>query len=196
MRQVVIIHGGTSYNSYERYLDDLKNSPIDYDRLKKSPSWTEWIDNQMADADVLYPRFPNSQNAVYKEWKIYFEKLLPVLGDDVSLVGYSLGAMFLAQYLNDHVLENKVSQICLVAPSYDDESIEDMGTFKIKSASGLARSSDDIHIFHSTDDFVSPYTELAKFEADLPMAKIHRFTDRNHFFQPTLPELLEVLRQK
>lgn len=194
MRQVVIINGGSSYNSYDRYLDDLKFSPIDYERLKKSSTWREWISNEMPEADVLLPRFPNAQNAVYDEWKIYFENLIPLFGDEVVLVGYSLGAMFLVKYLNQNKLDQKVDKICLIAPSYDDESVEDMGSFKIQSANGLPQNTDEIHLFHSVDDFVSPYSELAKFESDLPKAKVHRFTDRNHFFQPTFPELLEVLK--
>ena len=31
---------------------------------------------------------------------------------------------------------------------------------------------------------------------DLPTAKVHIFKDRNHFFQPTFPELKEPLEQK
>ena len=28
MKQIVIVHGGSSFNSYENYLDSLKNSPL------------------------------------------------------------------------------------------------------------------------------------------------------------------------
>lgn len=196
MRQVLVIHGGTSFNSYEAYLRNLKESPIQYERMKYSPGWREWLSNELPNADILLPKFPNAQNAQYEEWKIQFEKILPLLTGDVSLVGYSLGAMFLARYLHEKVLEKPVSQIILLAPTYDDESGEELGSFKVTSAAGVERSADEVHLLHSEDDPVSPFTELAKFTRDIPTAKVHIFTDRNHFFQPTFPELVNILERK
>lgn len=127
--------------------------------------------------------------------KIYFEKLLLLLGDDVQLVGYSLGAMFLAKYLHESPLQMPVRRLVLVSPCYDDESIEDLGSFQVTSATGLEKSAKEIHLFHSKDDPVVPFTELAKFQQDLPTATVHIFEDRNHFFQPTFPELKELLEK-
>jgi len=195
MKQVLIIHGGSSFNSHERYLDNLKNAPIDYDGLKKSPRWSEWLPYVLPAADVLTPRFPNAQNAVYDEWKIYFEKILPLLTGDVSLVGHSLGAMFLAKYLHETTLPRKVRQLILISPGYDDDSLEDLGSFGIESASGLGNSADAIHLFHSQDDPIVPFAELAKFQADVPHAISHVFDDRGHFLAPEFPELLEILQK-
>ena len=64
------------------------------------------------------------------------------------------------------------------------------------SAAGLEKSAKEVNLFHSKDDPVVPFTELAKFQRDLPTAKLHIFEDRNHFFQPTFPELKELLEQK
>lgn len=195
MRQIVLIHGGNSFDSYERYLDNLRSSSLDYERLIKSPHWTDWLSDELPEADVLSPSFPNKQNASFDEWSIYFEKLLPHLIGEVSLVGHSLGGMFLVKYLNDKPLMSKVRQICLLAPAYNDNSLEDLGSFGIESAKNLPASSDDIHLFHSQDDPVVPFTELAKFQADLPGATVHKFTDKSHFFDATFPELLEVLKK-
>ena len=151
---------------------------------------------EIFDADVLLPDFPNKQNASYAEWKIYFEKLLPLLGDDVQLVGYSLGAMFLAKYLHESTLQTPVRRLVLVSPCYNDESVEDLGSFQVENAAGLEKSAEEIHLFHSKDDPVAPFTELAKFQQDLPTAKLHIFEDRNHLCQPTFPELKELLEQK
>ncbi len=131
----------------------------------------------------------------YAEWKIYFEKLLTLLRDDVQLVGYSLGAMFLAKYLHESTLHTPVRRLVLVSPCYDDESVEDLGSFRVTSAAGLEKAAEKIHLFHSKDDPVVPFTELAKFQRDLPTAKVHIFKDRNHFFQPTFPELKELLKK-
>lgn len=193
MKQVLIIHGGTSFDSYESYLNALKTSNIDYERLKKAESWQNWLSSALPGADVLQPGFPNKQNAQFHEWEIYFEKLLPLLGNQVSLVGYSLGAMFLAKYLHQKPLKNPVDQLILIAGAYNDNSNEELGSFAVESAHGLEASASEVHLFHSQDDPVSPFSELAKYQSDLPTAISHTFTDRNHFFQESFPELAEVL---
>ena len=196
MKQIVLVHGGSSFNSYENYLNNLKNSQLHYERLLWAQKWRDWLAQEIVDADVLLPDFPNKQNAQYEEWKIYFEKLLSLLGNDIQLVGYSLGAMFLAKYLHESPLSTPVRRLMLVSPCYDDESVEDLGTFQVTSATGLEKSAKEIHLFHSKDDTVVPFTELAKFQSDLPSAKSHIFVDRGHFQQPTFPELKELLEQK
>lgn len=195
MKQVLIIHGGESFNSYESYLDGLKSKEVDYERLKPQKSWKSWIAEQMPEADVLLPTFPNGYNAVYDEWEIYFEKLLPFLGDDVRLVGHSLGAMFLAIYLNKKPLSRPVRQLILVSGGYDDDTNEELGSFKVSSARNIARSAQEVHLFHSQDDPVVPYAELAKFDRDIPDAIVHRLDNRGHFVDTTFPELLAILKQ-
>lgn len=195
MKQVFILHGGDSFSSHQAYLDQLKAMEINYERLRPKQRWSSWLATQLADTDVLLPSLPNKDNAAYSEWKIYFEKLLPFFGDDVRLVGHSLGAMFLAKYLRERRLPRKVKQLTLVAGGYDDDTNEDLGSFKVTSATGLDQSADEIHLFHSQDDFVVPYSELAKFQRDLPNAQVHTFTDRGHFLDPEFPELLELLQK-
>ena len=79
---------------------------------------------------------------------------------------------------------------------YDDEKWEDFGDFKIESAKNIVKSAEEIHLFYSKDDPVVPFTELAKFQADLPDAISHIFEDRGHFNDETFPELHEILQQK
>lgn len=196
MKQVVIIHGGDSFSSYESYLENLKSLEISYERLKPQQKWKPWIAKQMPEADVLLPTFPNGYNAVYDEWKIYFEKLIPFLKDDVHLVGHSLGAMFLAKYLNETTLPNKVNQLILIAGQYSTRENDDLGSFIVTSAKNLDESADEIHLFYSKDDPIIDYESVHRFEVDLPHAKSHIFDNRGHFLDETFPELLELLKQK
>lgn len=195
MKQVVVIHGGISFNSYESYLTALKASELNYERLMRAGSWQDWLASALPQANVLQPSLPNKQNAQYHEWEIYFEKLLKLLGDDVSLIGYSLGAMFLAKYLHQKPLEIPIKQLVLIAGSYNDDSNEELGSFAVESARGLEKSAKQVHLIHSQDDPVSPFSELAKFQADIPTAMSHVFSNRNHFFQETFPELVEIVSQ-
>lgn len=198
MKQVLIIHGGNSFNSYETYLEYLHAKEINYEKLLSRTSWKEWLKDELKDSEVLTPSMPNSLNAVYDEWRIYFEKFLPHLTDDVRLVGHSLGGMFLAKYLNDNELARPVKQLILVAPGYDDDTNEELGSFRVESASQVPKNAESIHLFHSEDDSVVPFTELAKFQRDMPDAVVHTFKDRGHFFDitPTFPELLKLLREE
>ncbi len=196
MKQVLIIDGGTSYNSYESYLKDLKNKPLSYERMKKDTIWHSWLADQLTEVDVLRPSFPNSSNAVFDEWKIVFEKVLPFLDNNVTIIGHSLGAMFLAIYLHEHPLQNPIHQLILISPAYNDDTNEELGSFEVKYATGLERSAREIHLFHSEDDPLVPFSELSKFQKDIPSAISHVFTDRGHFIQSTFPELLELLKQK
>ena len=195
MRQVFIFHGGDSFSSYDSYINDLKNRQLDYERMKKRPGWREWLATELTDSDVLFPTMPNSANAVYNEWAIVFKKLTDLFDDDVRLVGLSLGAMFLAKYLNANQLATPVQQLHLLAGAYDIAN-EDLGSFRIDSAVNLPGEAQQIHLYHSQDDPVVPFSELAKFQKDLPDAVVHTFTDRGHFSDETFPELLKLLKAK
>ena len=189
----MIIHGGDSYSSKEDYLSELKNSTLDYQRMLPKKRWSDTIIDTFLEADILMPQLPNKQNANYQEWKIYFEKLLPFFGSNIRLIGHSLGAMFLAKYLHNKSLEKPVRQLILLAGGYDGA---DYGSFNVNSAKGLEKSAREIHLFHSRDDFVVDFSELAKYQADLPEAIVHTFDDRNHFLDADFPELIDLLKQK
>lgn len=198
MKQVVFIHGGNSFNSYDSYRRYLKEKTLSYDKIRYHKGWKTWLAEQLPDSDVLLPSMPNDLNAVYDEWAIYFDKLKQFFADDVRLVGHSLGAMFLAKYLHQNQLDRPVRQLILLAGGYDDESQEELGSFRVESAAGLGRSAEEIHLFHSQDDPVVAFSELAKYQRDVPTAITHTFVDRGHFFgaTPTFPELLELLQKK
>ncbi len=196
MKQVLIIHGGTSFSSYDAYLAHLKNMNMDYERLKSRATWKDNLRTRLPDTDLLSPTMPNSSNANYDEWVIYFEKLIGFFSYDIQIIGHSLGAMFLAKYLQNHQLKQPVKRLILLAGAYDDESTEDLGSFKVESATNVPHSAHEVHLFHSEDDPVVPFSELAKFQANMPEAITHTFTDRGHFNTESFPELLKLLQNK
>ena len=193
--QILIIHGGDSFHTYDEYLANLKSTALDYNRLKPGKRWKDTIVETFPDADILAPTMPNSANAQFSEWELWFEKIIPFFGDNVHMIGHSLGAMFLAKYFHQHQLKQPVQQLILLAGGYND-NVAGYGSFALESAIGLEKSAEEIHIMHSEDDFIVPYSELAKYERDLPEAVIHRFTNKNHFLDAEFPELIEILKQK
>jgi len=196
VKQVLIIHGGDSFVSYEVYLRALNAKILDYEKLTHPLGWKERLYDELPEHDIIYPKMPNSMNAVYDEWVIHFEKLMQFLGDDLQIIGHSLGASFLAKYLNEKPLSRPANRLLLVSGVYDDNTNEDLGSFQVTSAKNLPLSAKEIHLFHSKDDLVVPFSELAKFQTDMPQAISHAYPDRGHFIDETFPELLEILKQK
>ena len=77
-KQVILIHGGDSFDSYEKYLKNLKTRPIDVERLRPRVGWKNTIQKDLgSEFDVLQPEMPNRSNANFKEWRIWFERMKP-----------------------------------------------------------------------------------------------------------------------
>lgn len=195
MKQVCIIHGGTTFETNKDYLADLDAKELKYDRLLYAPDWKSWLGTKLRGFDVLLPKMPNNANAQYDEWALYFSKIVPLLRNDVVLVGHSLGSIFLAKYLQENKLPIRIKKLILIAAPYNDESAESLGSFKLSSAKKLSGTASEIHLMHSEDDPVVLPIELDKYITDLPEAAVHRFKSRQHFNTPTFPELLKLIKK-
>ena len=195
-KQIVVIHGGDTFNTYEEYLSFLKNREFDLERLKKE-DWKETLSEKLGEKfEVIILKMPNSANAKYLEWKIWFEKLIPFLKDEVILVGHSLGGIFLAKYLSENSFPKRIRATLLVAPPYDTEGTDySLVDFTLSEAPGkLTEQSDEIFLYHSEDDPVVPFGSLRKYEKELSGARVRIFKDRGHFQQEKFPELVEDIK--
>ena len=202
-QQVFYIHGGSAYDRYEDYLEYLRTTPIDPHGVPPE-RWSRTLAEDLGEGyDVIAPTMPNKYNAKYDEWKIWFERHFAFLHDEVILVGWSLGGLFLAKYLAEHTVPFTVRGLILIAAVYGDHSIENEagesdGDFAFTNTTELARlthATDRIVLMHSKDDFVVPYEHAKKYAATLTEAELVTFTDRNHFLQSTFPELYTHIRR-
>lgn len=198
MKQVVLVGGGDAYPSYDAYLAHLKEKKIEsVDYFKRGADWKASLQDELgADYDVLMPSMPNKQNARYAEWQIWFEKLIPFLQEGAILVGHSLGGIFLVKYLAENTLPTRISAVVLIAAPYDDESNESLGDFKLPSSlDRFVKQAERVMLYYSSDDFIVPYTELAKYQVAFPSATVRTFSDHGHFFgQPSFPELVADIK--
>ena len=199
-KQVLYIHGGDSYSDHDAFLDDLRTRiPRDLPDLPKPKKWTETFrDDLGADYEVFMPAMPNSQNAQYEEWKIWFERHFDYLEGEVVLVGWSLGGMFLCKYLIEEEFLYPIKGLVLMAPPF--EAIEGEAddceefAFDTDDLGILAQKVPKITFFHSQDDFVVPYEHALKYQAALPQSELVTFTDKNHFLIAEFPELISKIR--
>jgi uncharacterized protein len=195
-RQVIVIHGGDTFDTYEEYISFLKNFKLDFKRFQ-SKSWKDTLpDNLGKVVEVISPEMPNPTNAKYIEWKIWFEKFIPYLREDLIFVGHSLGGIFLAKYLSENDFPKKITATFLVSAPFDDNDKDySLVDFSLPdSLNNLQKQGGEIHIYHSSDDKIVPFEDLNKYKKVLPGAMVREFGNRGHFQQEEFPEIIEEIK--
>ena len=196
-KQIIVIHGGDTFNTYKEYISFLRNYKIDFERML-SKGWKNSLQEKLGKGfEVVLPKMPNSSNAKYVEWKIWFEKLFPFLEKEVVLVGHSLGGIFLAKYLSENKLPKKILATFLVASPFDDKGSKDsLADFKLKKdLSGLQNQPKELFFYHSQDDDVVPFAGFEKYKKALPSAHYKEFKDKGHFAQNSFPEIVRDIKR-
>lgn len=194
MNQIWIIGGGDVHQSPKAFEQSLKNKTLHYEHMKCRQNWRTWLAEELTNTDVLLPSMPLKDSASYKQWKIIFEKCIPLFEGSFCLVGHSLGGIFLAKYLSENTLPVACEKLILIAAPYNDETLEPLGDFLFGHSLGkIHDSTKQIHLFYSTDDPVVSFSELQKYQLALPSALTHIFNDRLHFNEETFPELKEII---
>ncbi len=193
--QILIVGGGTVFDSYEDYLDYLRGYKIG---SLEDLQFKDWKDNLETVLDgrfeVIRPVMPCAKNAKYVEWRIWIEKFFPFLCDDIVLVGHSLGGTFWLKYLAEREWPVKISQLHLVAAAAT-ETNESLGDFVLpEDLSRVAKQTGKIYLYHSEDDPVVPFSDLEIISAKLLGAEKVIFPDRQHFRIKDFPELAERIK--
>ena len=193
--QILIIGGGTVFDSYEDYLNSLRDYRIDSLEDLRFKGWKDRLEIDLAgEFEIIKPSMPCAGNAKYKEWEIWIEKFFPFLRDGVILVGHSLGGTFWLKYLAESEFPVKISQLHLVAAAAT-ETNEPLGDFALPDdLSRTAKQVGKIYLYHSQDDPVVPFSDLEIISAKLPQAEKIVFPDRQHFRTEDFPELVEKIK--
>jgi len=194
-KQVVIVHGGDTFETHEAYLDYLRNFKLELERCRVGKgSWKRWLQEALGEGyDILLPEMPSASNAQYDEWKLWLDKLMPLLDDEIILVGHSLGASFLVKYLSDGSCPKKVLGVFLVSGVFDTDSYG-YGLASFAHRGTIDLHTENVYLYHSKDDPVVPFSAMEKFKEALPHAHARAFEDRRHMNQPEFPELAEDIR--
>jgi predicted alpha/beta hydrolase family esterase len=193
-KQVLFIHGGEAFSDYDAFIESLKSDTVDPYQTR-SKRWHQRLSDDLGDAyEVFLPQMPNSENAKYLEWKIWFEKYIPFLHDGVILIGHSQGGYFLVKYLLEKGFPVSITGLYLVAAPFepDDFGGEDGGDFNFDTTQvpKLEDAAERTVLFHSKDDFVVSFSHAVKYKKALPEATLVLLEDRGHFWQEKFPELI------
>ncbi len=189
-KQILIIHGGTVFDSYGDYLNYLRQYKIESLVDLRFEDWKRELEESLADRfEIIKPSMPCKRNAKYLEWVIWLEKFFPFLSDDIILIGHSLGGTFWLKYLAENNFPVKISQLHLVAAAIT-ETNEPLGDFVLpEDLSNITGQVRNIFLYHSKDDPVVPFSDLEIVTAKLPEARKIIFADRGHFRMPDFVEL-------
>jgi predicted alpha/beta hydrolase family esterase len=140
-----------------------------------------------------------SDNAKYRDWKILFERYIPLLRKDYILIGSSLGGIFLAQYLSENKMPKKALSVYIVCAPFDgDLPAEDLvGGFKLKKdLSLLEKNCKNLYVMFSDDDDVVPVSHAGKYRKKLNEAKVLIYKHmKGHFTAPKFPEIINLIRK-
>ncbi len=197
--QFIMIGGGMTFNNNKDYIKYLKSREVS---LERKVRWhNEYLINEIGKCfDIFKIEQPSADNAVYENWKINFEKYIPLLKPGLSLLGSSLGAIFLVKYLSENKFPKKIKSLYLVCAPFDDtlpgENLS--GGFKLKrDLSLLIKNCSDVNFFFSKDDDVVPIEHAEKYAKKLPQAKFCILESANgHFKMEEFPELVKTIKSK
>lgn len=197
-KQVVIIHGGETFKTYQDYLKFLKGFVVDFAELqKKRNDWKDTLAEKLGrNFEIIAPKMPNKFNAKYREWKIWFEKFIPHFTANVVLVGHSLGGLFLVKYLSENFSPQKVKGLFLVAIPHDDKGTKySLADFQLpKNLAKMAKQVPSTFFYHSEDDPFVPLADFKKYQTQLKTAVFRQLKNRGHFNQEKFPELIRDLK--
>lgn len=200
-KQIIVIHGGDAFNTYEEYLAFLKDLQLDFEKYRThTKDWKATLGEKLgSEFEVILPDMPNKRNAKYLEWKIWFEKFIPYFEPEVVLIGHSMGGIFLTKYLSENKFPKTIRATFLVAAPYDYEAegTENwLADFALsKDLSKLTEQGGKIFIYHSKDDPFVPFADFEKYKRALAGAETMTFEDRGHFRQTEFPELISNIKK-
>lgn len=195
MQQIISIHGGTTFYEYKEYLSYLEQKPLRLSRMTGQKVWKDTLQADLGNTyQVIAPTMPNSTNAQYQEWAIWFRRISEIVDDNCILIGHSLGGVFLPKYLSENTFPKKIRAVILIAAPYHDESGEDLTDFKITgSLTPFVKQAGEIIFYHGTDDIV-PLSELELYTKAIPTAETHVSSAPDHFMRESFPELIERIK--
>ncbi|HUC88737.1 MAG TPA: alpha/beta hydrolase [Candidatus Paceibacterota bacterium] len=196
--QIFIVHGGETFKRKKDYLNYLKTRKVS---IEKKKSWSrEYLDKELGRKfEIIKPHMPLTENAKYEEWKIYFERFIPLLRNNVILIGNSLGGIFLAKYLSENKFPKKILSVYLTCAPFDNTCPNEdlVNRFKLKSdLSLIEKNCKNVTFMFSKDDDIVPVSHAEKYRRKLKNAKIIIYKSKNgHFRISKFPEIVKMIKK-
>ena len=196
---IIIIHGGMNFKTYNDYLFWLENewefeySKKDNVNWKNNDKFLERFSKRKF--NIVVPKMPNNLNAKYRDWEIVFNKIIKKFSGDTILIGHSLGGIFLPKFLSENKLSKNINlkSTYLIGAPFDntlpDEYLGKDFDLKKIDLKLFEKQSKNIFLFFSKDDPIVPFSHMKKFKSILKNSKEVVFSKKGHFNQSDFKEL-------
>ncbi len=196
MTNALILHGKPKKETYfNRDIPSASNA-----------IWMPWLQQELLLLGIptQTPEMFNAWQPDYKLWSSELERY--DVHSDTLLIGHSMGAGFIVQWLSEHT-DVSVRHIFLVGPSLGDkftpeETFDDPpigGFFEFEIDPALSKRAKSITIFHSDNDNQRVNSAVQYIQEKIPSVEYQKFHNYGHFRgkrdmpSDTFPELLEAI---
>ncbi len=199
MANAIIVHGKPSKETYFNH--DLPSA--------SNANWLPWLQHELLLLGIAAqtPEMLNAWQPDYQIWSDEFER--HKIDPDTLLVGHSMGAGFLVQWLSQHP-DVQVGDVFLVAPSLGDRFTPEAkldypvlgGFFEFEIDQQLLTRVKSLTIFHSDNDNARVAASVHYIHEALPDLTYREFHNFGHFRgardmpSDAFPELLEAIIAK
>ncbi len=188
--KLIYVHGGECFDTLFEGWRSTALAYLEKPFKTKPKKWADNLAEDLPEFEVIKMQMPWKYDAKYVLWEKYFQSQMDNISGEAVLLGWSLGANFLAKYLAKNDVDLEVVSLHLVAAPFGAP-----GGFDFQGTlAPVETKTDNIYLYHSKDDFVVPYQELECYQKALKSAQTMTFEDRNHFLQDKFPELISNIR--
>ena len=173
-RQLLFVQGG-GRDTHDAWDDKLVASL----RQALGPAYT-----------IRYPRMPGEADPDPAAWKKTVARELGKLRDGAFLVGHSIGAAILMDYLADGTLKRRLAGVFLIAtPFIGDGGWPSEALRPTRQAARALRDGAPLHFYQGGADETVPVAHVKMFATAFPGATIRRLDGRNHQLNDDLSEV-------
>lgn len=144
--------------------------------------------------EVSYPRMPDEADPKYVKWAAAIEEAMGALDDGAIVVGHSIGATVLINYLATRLRKKLGAVVLLAAPyigkgGWPSEEIEGDQELGKSFPSELP-----IHLFHGDGDDEVPVAHVGHYAKSIPQAVVHR-VKADHQLNNDMSDVAKVIRE-
>jgi predicted alpha/beta hydrolase family esterase len=139
---------------------------------------------------IRYPRMPREADPHAVAWKKAIARELGKLSDGAILVGHSLGAAILLDYLANGNLARRLGGVFLIATPYIGEGGWPSEELRpTRELAGDLPSGAPLYLYQGRNDETVPFSHVGMFAKALPHATIRRLKGRDHQLNDDLSEV-------
>jgi predicted alpha/beta hydrolase family esterase len=147
---------------------------------------------------IRYPRMPDEAAPNPAAWKEAIAREIGELNDGLLLVGHSVGAAVLLDYLADRAQEHRIERrtnrpvagVFLIAtPFIGDGGWPSEDLRPTAQAARALHAGEALHFYQGGDDETVPFAHVELFATAFPAATIRRLERRNHQLNDDLAEV-------